>query len=242
MMVAETTKPHVALLPSPGLGHIIPLFELAKRLVIHHDFHVSFLVITTNEASAAQEQLLRSPTLPSGLDIVELPPVDVCHYHDDTLVLTRICVIVEESLKSLKSVLIELGNPKALVIDLFCTQAFEVCGELSIPVYSFCTASTALLTLSLYLPTLDREVDEQRINATILAEEVGVAIKPAVGEGKTTVGRKEIERVVKLVIEGEEGKLMRTRALKLQESAAKALDICGSSHDSLARVAKEWKA
>lgn len=477
MTVDEVAKPHIVFLSSPGMGHIIPLLELAKRLVTYHDFHVSFLVITTNEASAAQEQLLRSPTLPSGLDIVELPPVDVFSLTtDDMLVLTRVCVIVEESLKSLKHVLVELRNIKALVVDLFCTQAFQVCRELSIPVYSFCTGSIALLTLSLYLPTLDREVDgefvdlpepikvpgctpirtedlldqiknrkideykwyllhvnrlplaagiflnswedlepaglkavtensffkqiptprvhpigplirqeetltaaasntecvawldkqppgsvlfvslgsggtltaeqltelawglelsqhrfilvvrsptnssasaaffnvgsednhpkaylpegfldrteerglvvpswapqehvlkhpstggflshcgwnsilesvtygvpiiawplyaEQRMNATMLAEEVGVGIKPEVREGNSTIGRKEIERVVRIVMESEDGKLMKIKALKLQESAAKALNACGSSYDSLGRVVEEWKA
>ncbi|KAF2324505.1 hypothetical protein GH714_014880 [Hevea brasiliensis] len=73
---------------------------------------------------------------------------------------TRLCVIVEESLnKSLKSVLIELGKPIALVIDFFCTKAFDIGRELSIPTYSFCTTSISFLAFSLYLPTLDREVD-----------------------------------------------------------------------------------
>ncbi|KAI9198598.1 hypothetical protein LWI28_018845 [Acer negundo] len=72
--------------------------------------------------------------------------------------------MVEESLKSLKSVLIKLGKPEALVIDLFCTGAFEICSELSIPVYSFSTPSTAFLTFSLYLPTLYREVEGEFVN------------------------------------------------------------------------------
>ncbi|KAA8528625.1 hypothetical protein F0562_035980 [Nyssa sinensis] len=467
MVVAEAMKPHVAVLPSPGMGHIIPLFELAKRLVIHHGFRVSFLVITT-EASAAQNQLLRSPTLPSDLNVVDLPPVDVSDLvSDDMPVLNHLCVIVQESLRPLRSVLVNLNRPKALVIDLFCTQAFEVCRELSIPTYSFFTASTALFAFSLYLPTLDREVEgefvdlpepvqvpgckairtedlldqvrnrkideykwyllhvsrlpmaagifantwddfepvslralrlnpffqniptppvhaigplikedepvtesdteiltwldkqpsdsvlfvalgsggtlsceqftelawglemsqqrfilvartptdasasaaffnvgsdvndpvaylpegfvkrtegvglvvpswapqvailrhpstggflshcgwnstlesvvhgvpiiawplysEQRMNATMLTEEVGVAMKPVGGPGKKMIGRKEIERVVRLVMEGEEGKVMRRRATELQESAQKALNDGGSSCDSLSR-------
>ncbi|TXG47527.1 hypothetical protein EZV62_026821 [Acer yangbiense] len=166
----QTTKPkkHVAVLPSPGMGHIIPLFELAKRLVVfNHDIHVSFLVINTDEDdSAAREQYLYShSTHPPGLDVVDIPPVNVSDVvRDDMLILTRICVIVEESLKSLKSVLIKLGKPEALVIDLFCTGAFEICSKLSIPVYSFSTPSTAFLTFSLYLPTLDREVEGEFVN------------------------------------------------------------------------------
>ncbi|KAF5468428.1 hypothetical protein F2P56_012580 [Juglans regia] len=159
----DTMKPHIAVLPSPGMGHIIPLFELAKYLVVHHNCHVSFLNITT-EASAAQTHLLRSPActlLPPGLQVIDLPPVDISALvSEETLVLTRLSIIVQESLKSdLKSVLTELGKLQALVIDFFCTQAFEICRELSIPTYTFCTTSTAFLSFALYLPTLDREVE-----------------------------------------------------------------------------------
>ena len=478
MMVSEIedTKPHVAVVSVPLMGQIIPLLEFSKRLVVDHDFHVSFLVITTsNEASAAQDQLLQSPTFPSGLDVVYLPPIDVFSVTtDDMLMLTRLCVMVEESLKSLKSVLKELGELRAVVIDKFFTQAFDVCCELSIPAYLFYTSAIVMLTFSLSLPTLDCEVEgefvdlaeplkvpgcppfpiedlfdplknrkideykwllfhssrfhlaagifvnswkelesvtykaitedpffkqiptppvlpvgplikgeepltardieylawldkqpsdsvlfvalgsggtltadqltelawgielshqrfifvvrkptnssasaavftagsdignpmtylpegflertqerglvvpswapqvavlkhpstggflshcgwnstletiingvplitwplfaEQRMNATILAEQVGIAVKPVVKPGESLVGREEVERVVRLVIEGEKGRDMRRRTGELKESAAKALEIGGSSHDALERMAKEWKA
>ncbi|XP_059623734.1 anthocyanidin 3-O-glucosyltransferase 5-like [Cornus florida] len=157
-------KPHVAVLPSPGMGHIIPLLEFSKRLVIHHGSHVSFLVITT-EASAAQNQLLRSPTLPPDLHVIDLPPADVSHLiTEDTLVLTYLCLIVRESLKPLRSILTQLDRPKALIIDPFTTEAFDVCRDLSIPAYSFFTASTYLLAFSLYLPKLDREVEGEFVD------------------------------------------------------------------------------
>ncbi|KAH9692850.1 UDP-glycosyltransferase 72E3 [Citrus sinensis] len=161
---AKSSRPHVAVLASPGLGHVVPLLEFAKRLVINHGVHVRFLVITTNEASAAQEKLLRS--LPDGLDVVDLPPVDVSAVtRDDMPVITRLHAIVDESLKSsLKAVLIELCNPRALVIDLFCTQAFEICSQLSIPTYSFVTTSIHFFAFALYLPTLDREVQGEFVD------------------------------------------------------------------------------
>ncbi|KAK2660482.1 hypothetical protein Ddye_007015 [Dipteronia dyeriana] len=158
---------HVAVLPSPGMGHLIPLFELAKRLaVFNHEIHVSFLVINTDEDNPpARDQYLYSTALPPGLGIVNIPPINVSDVvRDDMLLVTRISVMAEEGFKSLKSVLIELGKPEALVIDLFCTGAFKICSELSIPVYSFCTPSAAFLTFSLYLPTLDREVEGEFID------------------------------------------------------------------------------
>lgn len=166
MAIAEQKeKPHVAFLPSPGMGHIIPLFEFAKRLVINHGFHVSFFVITTG-ASAAQNELFRSDNLPAGFYAVEIPPVEniSSFFTDDMRVVTRLSIIVRESLKQYLSSLLITHRPKALIIDLFCTDAFEICKEVSIPVYSFFTASTLLMAFSLYLPTLDREVNGEFVD------------------------------------------------------------------------------
>lgn len=82
---------------------------------------------------------------------------------------------------------------------------------------------------------------EQRMNATMLTEEVGVAMKLAVGDAGRVVGREEIQRVVRLVMEGEEGKKMRSKARELQLSAKEALSHGGSSYESLARIAHSWK-
>ncbi|KAH0684926.1 hypothetical protein KY290_022718 [Solanum tuberosum] len=157
-------KPHVAFLPSPGMGHITPLFEFAKRLVNHHGFHVSFFIITTG-ASAAQNELFRPENLPADFTAIEIPPMEniSSFFTDDMKLLTQLCIMVRESLKHLPSLLIE-KRPKALIIDLFCTDAFEICEKLSIPVYSFFTASTILLAFSLYLPTLDREVEGEFVD------------------------------------------------------------------------------
>lgn len=154
-------KPHVAILPNIGLGHFIPLFEFAKRLVVDHGIRVSLLVITTNEPSTAQDLLLCSPNLPPDLHIVKLPPVDVDKLGiDDKPILTQVCVITDQSLGSLKSVLLAIGKPRALVLDIFDTQAFDVCNELSIPAYLFSTPSAAFCAFVLYLPNLESEVVE----------------------------------------------------------------------------------
>lgn len=74
---------------------------------------------------------------------------------------------------------------------------------------------------------------EQRINATMLVEEVGEAVKPVVEPGNMVAGREEIARVVRLVMEDDHGKVLRRRVKELQESAAKALDCGGSSYESI---------
>ncbi|GKV04796.1 hypothetical protein SLEP1_g16904 [Rubroshorea leprosula] len=83
---------------------------------------------------------------------------------------------------------------------------------------------------------------EQKMNATVLAEDIGVAVKPEVKAGQTVVGREEIARVVRMVMEGDEGDEIRRRVRELKETAEKALDAGGSSHESVCRVVEEWKA
>ncbi|KAI4388423.1 hypothetical protein MLD38_000749 [Melastoma candidum] len=160
MEIVEHSKPCVAMISSPGVGHVTPLLELAKRLVTHHGFSVTFLAIATTEPSPAQDDLLDSPTMPPYLHVRRLPTVDVSAVvPPDALLVTRLCLIVQESVKSLKSALVDLGRPKALIIDIFCTEAHDVSRELGIPSYTFFTTSAAMLAFCLYLPTLDREVD-----------------------------------------------------------------------------------
>ncbi|XP_051149872.1 hydroquinone glucosyltransferase-like [Andrographis paniculata] len=152
-------KPHLVFLPTSGMGHIIPLFQLAKKLVLRHGCHVTFLVITT-EASAAQENFFRTPAANvPGLAVVNLPPADVSEIlTGDMRLVTQISVIARESLKPLKSILTELGEIAGVIIDIFATDAIDVCREMSIPVYSFFTASAVLLAFTLCIPTLDGEV------------------------------------------------------------------------------------
>lgn len=85
---------------------------------------------------------------------------------------------------------------------------------------------------------------EQRMNATMLAKDVGVAVRVEGegGGGSGVIGRKEIERVVRMVMEGEEGKGLRGRARELAESAANALRIGGDSYLARAAVANQLKA
>ncbi|KAM1209107.1 hypothetical protein ACFX2I_014783 [Malus domestica] len=36
--------PHVAIVSTSGLSHLIPLVELAKRLIVQHNFSITFII------------------------------------------------------------------------------------------------------------------------------------------------------------------------------------------------------
>lgn len=82
---------------------------------------------------------------------------------------------------------------------------------------------------------------EQRLNATMLTEELRVAVRPEVLPTKKVVGRQEIEKMVRDLMESEEGKAMRERVKKLKESAEEALRPGGSSCNSLCEVVQDCR-
>lgn len=82
---------------------------------------------------------------------------------------------------------------------------------------------------------------EQRMNAVFLADDLKVALKVKPDE-KRIVGRDQIAKYTKELMEREEGKLLRNRMKELKEAAKLALSDEGSSTKSLAEVAQIWKS
>ncbi|GLU19938.1 hypothetical protein SLE2022_361580 [Rubroshorea leprosula] len=81
---------------------------------------------------------------------------------------------------------------------------------------------------------------EQKMNAAMLAEDVGVAIRPKQPPSESrVVGREEIEELVREIMVDEKGRAMRKKMKELKFSAEKALNEGGSSYNSLSQVAKE---
>ncbi|KAI8572724.1 hypothetical protein RHMOL_Rhmol01G0221800 [Rhododendron molle] len=56
------------------MGHLIPLCEFAKRLVLTHNFSVTFIVLNDGPLSAGPKSFFNS--LPVGINYVLLPPVN----------------------------------------------------------------------------------------------------------------------------------------------------------------------
>jgi len=78
---------------------------------------------------------------------------------------------------------------------------------------------------------------EQKMNAFMLSEELGVAVRVAEEEGGV-VGRNEVAEVVRRVMVDEEGVGMRKKVKEVKVSGEKALCMFGSSHDSLSEMRK----
>ncbi|CAA0404945.1 unnamed protein product [Arabidopsis thaliana] len=152
------TKPHAAMFSSPGMGHVLPVIELAKRLSANHGFHVTVFVLETDAASV-QSKLLNS----TGVDIVNLPSPDISGLVDPNAhVVTKIGVIMREAVPTLRSKIVAMHqNPTALIIDLFGTDALCLAAELNMLTYVFIASNARYLGVSIYYPTLDEVIKEE---------------------------------------------------------------------------------
>lgn len=159
-----STPPHIAILPTPGMGHLIPLIELAKRLHQRHAFTFTFIIPTDGSPMKAQRSVLQSLPTPS-ISSVFLPQVTFDDLDkDSTKIETIISLTVVRSLPYIRDAISDLAKSKrlvALVVDLFGTDGFDVAREFQLAPYIFFPSTATCLSLIFYLPSLDREVKSE---------------------------------------------------------------------------------
>ncbi|KAK3000701.1 hypothetical protein RJ639_022462, partial [Escallonia herrerae] len=155
-MESTQQQPHIAILPTPGMGHLIPLTEFAKRLVLHHNFTVTFIIPTDGSPMQPQKDILQ--TLPKSISSIFLPPVSFSDLPEDRKIETQIALSVTRSLPSLREALKELAEStrlSALVVDLFGSLAFPVAIEFGVSPYVFFPTTAMGLCLMFHLHKLD---------------------------------------------------------------------------------------
>ncbi|KAL3517270.1 hypothetical protein ACH5RR_024172 [Cinchona calisaya] len=152
-------RSHLVMLPSPGMGHFIPMLEFAKRLNLQHKLSTTLIIPHSGPSPSEQNTFLE--TLPKEINhILLLPPKDDVFEADFTIEML-IASIIPRSLPSIRNAiksLMESANLVALVVDLLGTSAFDVATEFNIPPYIFFPSSAIALSLFLYLPKLDTMV------------------------------------------------------------------------------------
>ncbi|KAJ3694600.1 hypothetical protein LUZ60_010080 [Juncus effusus] len=155
----EEKSPHVALLATPGMGHLIPLAELAKRLV--GKFHFTATIITfASTASKTQQAFLSS--LPSSISSLSLPPVSLSDLPSNSAIETLMSVEMVRNIPALTQLLSALKSRTSLmafVADLFGADAFDASKEAGVPGYLFIPTNLMTLSLLLHLPEIDAKLD-----------------------------------------------------------------------------------
>ncbi|KAK7317706.1 hypothetical protein RJT34_02152 [Clitoria ternatea] len=154
---------HMVLLSSTGLGHLIPVIELGKRFLFHHNFKVTILAVTS-QTSEAETQILNS----SPCHVIQIPSPDLTGLvHQNDAVVARICIMMRAAVPAIKSIISKITpRPSALIVDLFGTESIPIARELNILSYVYVATHAWLLALLVYSPVLDVQVKGQYVDLT----------------------------------------------------------------------------
>ncbi|XVF17832.1 hypothetical protein REPUB_Repub10bG0158600 [Reevesia pubescens] len=80
---------------------------------------------------------------------------------------------------------------------------------------------------------------EQKMNAAMLTEDFGIAVRPKASLSEEIIGRVEIEKMVKKIMVDKDGIVMSNKVKEWNNNAENALSKGGSSYNSLSQVAKD---
>lgn len=165
-MDTSFTDLHVAVVASPGMGHLIPAVVLGNRLAARHGVRITVLQVTT-EASPPESKLLELP-LHRLVETVALPPVDISHLvGPSTQVVTQLCLMLRLAAPLVRSAVAAMDPPPAaLVADHFGTEVLLVAAELGIAKYIYVPSTAWFATVTMYLPVLDREIQGEYVDRT----------------------------------------------------------------------------
>ncbi|XP_028791162.1 anthocyanidin 3-O-glucosyltransferase 2-like [Neltuma alba] len=158
------TDSQLVLVPSPGMGHLVPAVEFAKLLIDrHHRLTITLLIITQPSdptVGAYTLSLTSSLSFPKRLHFVLLPPLpdptNSHSLHPSAVLDSRIQdqkPNVRDAVSKLKS---DPYSPRlaGFIVDVFCTAMIDVATEFGVPTIVFFTSGAAFLRFKLHTHTL----------------------------------------------------------------------------------------
>lgn len=155
------TKTHIALVSIPAFSHLASILEFAKRLVLlHPDFLVTCIIPTIGSPPSASVAFVEA--LPSAIDHIFLPPVNLHDVPETTPLQVQIQLAVSRSIplvrEALNSLVVNSTNLGAVVVDPFANEVLELAKELNVLSYIYFPCSAMLLSLCLHSLKLDKSV------------------------------------------------------------------------------------
>uniref|UniRef100_A0A0D9V5C3 Glycosyltransferase n=1 Tax=Leersia perrieri TaxID=77586 RepID=A0A0D9V5C3_9ORYZ len=148
----------VVLYPGPGIGHLVPMVELAKVFLQHGVAVTVVLVQPPLEAFDLSSSVARFAAANPSVNFHVLPPPPPAGSGsggDDTSArpIVRMFGLLDAMNTPLRDFLRSLPSVHALVIDMFCTTALGVASELRLPAYVFFSSAASDLAVFLHLPS-----------------------------------------------------------------------------------------
>ena len=161
--------PHIALLSSPGLGHLIPMIELGKQLALHYNFKIT-IVSLTSQTSKAESHILKSAISSiNSCDFLEIPPADLSPdtglLENQAAIVERLCVVMRETKDAIRSAILNMPHPPSvLIVDIFGSECLSIAEEFHMLKFIFAASNAWFFASLLYSPVLDKQVHGQFVD------------------------------------------------------------------------------
>nr|TKW37033.1 hypothetical protein SEVIR_1G021100v2 [Setaria viridis] len=139
-------RARVVLVASPGAGHLIPMAELARRLVAHPGLAATLVTFAGPDGDALSAVL--SSLRDAGVDTSVLPAVPLDDLPADARVETVVSDLTSRSVLHLRALLRDVATTaplSALLPDLFAASVLPLAAELGVPGYLFFPGSLSAL-------------------------------------------------------------------------------------------------
>lgn len=158
----------VVLYPAPAIGHLISMVELGKLILSHRPSLSVHILLSSQAYNAGPTDAYItsvSASFPSisfnRLPVTSLPP-DFSNPspHHETLALELIRLNNHHVRQALLSTS-DHHSILALIIDFFCSAAFSIARDLSIPCYYYTSSGAGVLAYFLYSPTLHEKYSDE---------------------------------------------------------------------------------
>ncbi|KAK7247193.1 hypothetical protein RIF29_42070 [Crotalaria pallida] len=160
----------IVMVPCPGLSHLIPLVEFAKRLVQHdhHKLHVTFLIPSLGPPSSSMMAILND--LPPDIDFTILNQINIEDLPQNIHPAPKMRLTVKLSIPFLHEAVSSLSSRThlvALVFDMFSVDAIDVAKQFNLLSYVFFASGATTLSFCLSLPKLHESVSFTEVTKTV---------------------------------------------------------------------------
>ncbi|KAK7256470.1 hypothetical protein RIF29_29920 [Crotalaria pallida] len=157
-------KPHIAVVPSAGFTHLVPILEFSKLLLhLHPQFQVTCLIPSVGTTPSSSKAYLQ--TLPPTIHSILLPPISTEHVAEDTPLAVQIELSVTLSLpyikQELKSLCSRTTYVAALVVDVFAHDALDLAREHNLSSYIYLPQSAMMLSMYLNSTKIDEMLSKE---------------------------------------------------------------------------------
>ncbi|GJM99739.1 hypothetical protein PR202_ga16868 [Eleusine coracana subsp. coracana] len=151
--MATKKKQTVVLYPFPGVGHIVPMVQLAK-VFLRHGYDVTVVLIEPPSGFGAGDVARSNPSISFHV-LPRIPdPVESAGNKPPFLVMLELMRRYNDELQEFLLSIPRRQRLHSLVTSMFTAHAVDVAAKLRVPVYTFFASPAAVLAVVTQLPAL----------------------------------------------------------------------------------------